>query len=322
MAAMRFAILGAGSLGLLVSGYLAKAGHDVVVVGKPEQALLLKKSGVQVVAPAAFGASIRAASAPEEVGSADYLVVAVKTRDTVPALDRVAGVSFGAALSLQNGMAKDEQLAERYGWPAVIGAATIIGATLLEQGRTLHTMFGATYFGELDGSSSERVARLAAAFNDAGMKAEVPASILSAEWSKLCQIVPAALLSVVSRLEYYKVCKSRDLAELFVSITHECAAVAAACGVQVGDFQGFPIRSIVDAPYEDAVEMILKRGAMLEQSGQTSVRISMLQDVLKGRKTEVEETAGYVVLRAREHGIAVPNVEFGYRVVCGIEAHL
>ena len=68
--------------------------------------------------------------------------------------------------------------------------------------------------------------------------------------------------------------------------------------------------------------MILERGAMLEGSGQTSVRISMLQDLLKGRKTEVEETAGYVVQMAREKGVAVPNVDFGYRVVRGVEQYL
>jgi 2-dehydropantoate 2-reductase len=319
---MRFAILGAGSLGLLVAGYLGKAGHQVVVVGKPEQALVVKERGIEVVAPSSFHAKVEAASGPEDVGPADYLIVLVKARDTLAALDRVAGVEFESVLSLQNGMAKNGQLAERYGWRKVIGATTILGATLLEPGRTQHTMFGATYFGELDGSRSERVDALAAAFNDAGMKTEVPHSILSAEWSKLCQIVPAALLSSVSRLEYYKVCKSRDLAELFVSITHECVATARACGVEVDDYQGFPIKSVAQAPYDEAVEMILTRGANLERSGQTSVRISMLQDLLKGRKTEIQETAGYVVEKAKEQGVPVPNVEFGYRVVRGVEAYL
>ncbi len=319
---MRFAVLGAGSLGLLVAGQLAKAGHQVVVVGKDEQVGVLRERGIEVVSAADFTIPVEAASRPDEVGPCDYMIVAVKARDTGAALDRVAGVDFGAVLSLQNGMAKDGQLADRYGWSKVIGAATILGATLLAAGRTQHTMSGVTYLGELDGSRSERVDRLAAAFNEAGMKTEVPASILSAEWSKLCQIVPAALLSAASRLEYYKVCKSRDLAELFVDITHECAAVAEASGVKVGDYQGFPIRSIVDASREGAVEMILTRGLNLERSGQTSTRISMLQDILKGRKTEIEETAGYVVRRAREKGISIPNVEFGYSLVRGVENYL
>ena len=315
-------MLGAGSLGLLVGGYLARAGHQVVVTGKPEQVALLKERGVEVVAPSGFKVMVELASSGREIESADYLIVVVKARDTMAALDRVAGAEFPAVLSLQNGMAKDGQLIERFGARRVIGATTILGATLLEPGRTQHTMFGVTYFGELDGSRSERVDRLAAAFNEAGMKAEVPESIASAEWSKLCQIVPAALLSAVSRLEYYKICKSRDLAELFVAITHECVAVAKASGVEIGDYQGFTIRSLAEAPYEQAVEMILARGATLERSGQTSVRISMLQDILKGRKTEVEETAGYVVQKAGEHGVAVPNVEFGYRVVRGLEEYV
>lgn len=318
---MRLAILGAGSLGLLVAGYLARAGHTVVVVGKPDQADVLRKRGIEVVAPSGFRVEVQAASRPEEVGYADYLLVAVKARDTMDSLERVAGVQFGAVLSLQNGMAKNGQLAEVFGWPRVVGATTILGATLLEPGRTQHTMFGVTYFGELDGTRSERVLRLAEAFNEAGMKAEVPESIVSAEWSKLCQIVPAALLSCASRLEYYRVCKSRDLAELFVSITRECVAVARASGVEVGDYQGFTIRTLSEAPREEAVEMILARGANLERSGQTSVRISMLQDLLKGRKTEIEETAGYVVQKARELGIPIPNVEFGYRVIRGVESY-
>ena len=319
---MRFAVLGAGSLGLVVAGYLAKAGNQVVVVGKPEQVATIKEKGLEVVAPVGFKVVVDTASQPDEVGSADYLLVVVKARDTVSALERVAGVEFGGVASLQNGMLKDGQLADMFGWPKVIGATTILGATLLEPGRTQHTLFGTTYFGELDGSRTERVEKLAAAFNEAGMKAEIPENILSAEWSKLCQIVPAALLSAASRLEYYKVCKSRDLAELFIAITHECVAVAKACGVEVADYQGFAVKSLAEASFEQAVGMLLERGANLERSGQTSVRISMLQDIMKGRKTEIEATAGFVVQRAREHGISVPNVEFGYHLGRGVESYL
>lgn len=319
---MRIAILGAGSLGLLVSGHLARTGNDVVVVGKPEQSALLREKGIEVSGPNPFQVAVQGVSSGVELGSADYLIVLVKARQTLEALDRVSGAKFGAVLSLQNGMAKNGQLAERYGWPMVIGATTILGATLLEPGRTHNTMAGMTYLGELDGSRSERADRLAAAFNEAGLKTEVPESILSAEWSKLCQIVPAALLSSASRLEYYKVCKSRDLAELFIAITHECVSVARAEGVEVNDYPGFTIRTLSQASFQEGVEMILARGANLEKMGQTSVRISMLQDLLKGRKTEVEETAGYVARKAREHGIAAPNVEFGYRLVRGVEGYL
>jgi 2-dehydropantoate 2-reductase len=190
---LKFAVLGAGSLGLLVSGYLSKAGHRVVVVGKPEQAILLRERGIEVLAPTGFRVSVETATRAEEVESADYLLVAVKTRDTLSALERVAGAEFGAVLSLQNGMAKDGLLAGRFGWPLVIGCATILGATLVGPGRTQHTMFGATYLGEMDGSRSERVIGLNAAFNEAGLKAEIPESIVSAEWSSTTRYARAEI---------------------------------------------------------------------------------------------------------------------------------
>lgn len=318
---MRFVVLGPGGLGLLVAAGLSKSGQQVVVACRPESAASLRSRPIEVVGLSRFGAAVEVASSSREIGAADYLVVSVKTRDTLSALDLVAGAEFGAVLSLQNGLAKDEHLASRFGSAAVVGACTMLGATRLAPGKVSHTLAGATYFGELDGSRSERTDHLTSAFNRAGMKAHVPESIRSAEWAKLCRIVPGGLISALSRLEFYKVSKSPDLAWLFVAITRECAAVARAAGVPVGDFEGLAIRSLADAPFEDAVASVVERGVRMERSGQTVARISMLQDLLNGRPTEVEETAGYVVRLARELGVPVPNVEFGYRAVRGIESY-
>ncbi len=137
-----------------------------------------------------------------------------------------------------------------------------------------------------------------------------------------CQIVPAAALSALTRLEYYKVCKQPDLAALFVDLTHECAAVAAADGVQIGDYQGFNPHSLVTLPRAAAVATVVARGAAMEAAGLTAMRISLLQDLLRGRLTEVEETLGYVVGRAAERGIPVPLTRFAHGVIRGVEAHL
>ncbi|HEX2923746.1 MAG TPA: 2-dehydropantoate 2-reductase N-terminal domain-containing protein, partial [Chloroflexota bacterium] len=101
---MRFAVLGAGSLGLVVAGYLANDGHRVTVVAKPEQADRLRQREVEILAPKPVKVQLDVASRPEELEAADYLIVLVKARDTMAALDRVAGVEFGSVLSLQNGM--------------------------------------------------------------------------------------------------------------------------------------------------------------------------------------------------------------------------
>jgi 2-dehydropantoate 2-reductase len=255
-------------------------------------------------------------------GNPDYLVLAVKTPDTASALAAVAGLQPQSVLSLQNGILKDEQLAAAFGRERVIGATTILGATMTHPGVAEHTFNGATLLGELQGGGSERVERLVAALSWAGLHAEVAEDIVGAEWSKLCQIVPAALLSVLTRLPYYRVCATEPLAARFVQITRECAAVAEACGARVGDYPGFNVRTLVELPEDEAVACIVERGRDLERRGMVSMRISMLQDLERGRRLEVEETVGEVVRRGGAHGVPLPTTAFAYSLVKGIEGAL
>ena len=134
--------------------------------------------------------------------------------------------------------------------------------------------------------------------------------------------MPAAALSALTRLEYYKVCKEPGLAELFVELTAECAAVARAEGVEIADFQGFNPRTLTTLPRAEAVAALVARGEALEATAMTAMRISLLQDVLRGRPTEVEETLGYVVRRGEAQGVAVPLTRFAYGVIRGVEAYL
>lgn len=319
---MRIAILGAGSLGSLVAAYLARAGNDVLLLAKPSQVPALETYGVTVGGLDQFTVRVPVTAEPAGLGRVDYLLVAVKTRDTVTALQGLGDLDVGVTASLQNGVVKDEQLIDRFGADRVVGAATILGATMQAPGVVEHTMNGPTYFGEFDGRSSERVAWLVERFVQAGLPAEATAEVRSVEWSKLCQICAAALLSALTRLEYVKILKEPDLASLFVQINREVAAVARASGVEVGDYPGFEVRTLVDAPQEEAMASVRERARRLEARGMTGVRISMLQDILRGRRTEVEETAGYVVRRAEALGVDVPGLRFAYRVVRGLDSYL
>ncbi len=134
--------------------------------------------------------------------------------------------------------------------------------------------------------------------------------------------MPAAALSALTRLEYYRGCKQPDLAALFVELTAQRAAVAAADGVAIGDYQGFNPRMLVTLPRAEAIAAVVARGEAMEAQGLTAMRISLLQDLLRGRPTEVEETLGYVVRRAAERGVPVPLTRFAYGVIRGVESYL
>jgi 2-dehydropantoate 2-reductase len=319
---MRVLVVGAGSLGTVVAAALAASGCEVALYCRPAQVAPIRAEGLALTGVRDVRARVQATADASEVGPVDYLLLAVKTRDTETALAAVGGVPVGVAASLQNGLAKDDQLIATFGRERVLGATTILGATAAGPGRAAWTLAGTSYFGELEGPPTPRVEALVAAFNAAGLPAEAVADVRAAEWSKLCQIVPAAALSALTRLPYYQVCKQPFLADLFVDLTHECAAVAHAEGVQIGDYQGFNPHTLVTLPRIEAVAALIARGAAMEAQGLTEMRISMLQDLLRGRPTEVDETLGYVVVRAAALGVPAPLTRFAFGVIRGVESYL
>lgn len=66
---------------------------------------------------------------------------------------------------------------------------------------------------------------------------------------------------------------------------------------------------------------MIERGRALEAQGLTAMRISLLQDLLRGRPTEVEETLGYIVRQAAALGVDVPLTRFAYGLIRGMEAY-
>ncbi len=314
---MKVVILGAGSLGSVIGAFLARSKQEVVLIGREGHVDLIRKEGLRVRGLEPFTVAVEATADPKEVDEADFLLLTTKTYDSEAALN---GVSFDVKMvaSLQNGVIKNDLLARRFGRDKVVGALTGVGASMVEPGVVDYTYNGATVFGELGGERSDRILRAVDVFTRSGLKAEVSESIEDDEWSKLCQYCAASMASTLSRFEYHRVCSSRPLAELFVTISREAEAVARALGHRLGDVASFRVEDVLRLPYEEAVRSVMERGRALEEAGMTNVKISMLQDLEAGRRVELEETVGYVVREGDRLGIETPALSLAYQVVKGV----
>ncbi len=316
-------IAGAGALGSVIGGYAAQAGGDVTLIGRKAHVEAVRARGLEIdgVRGCHVIRNVRAVVDPREVGSADLLILCVKSQDTPEALASLAHLRgrIGAALSVQNGGRKDEELAEAFGPDVVVGAMTLIGASMLGPGRVLHTGNGGTWIGELDGRPSARGEAIADLFRKAGLPVEVHSNIRSATWCKLNQMVPAATLSCLTRLSLHQIYLDRGLATLFVELCREVSQIAERQGIALEDFRGFAVKTVCSIPFEEAVESVIARGRSMVEQGVTQVRISTLQDLERGKVTEADHTIGYIVHLAATLGLAVPKVELLYRVIQGIE---
>jgi 2-dehydropantoate 2-reductase len=321
----RVVVIGAGSLGTVYGAALARAGLDVQLLAREEHARAIQESGFVTID--SFGerrqVPLRAEWRPERIEPAEIAILLTKTPATQEALDSLAHVrdTVRIAASFQNGVAKNDELAAWSGPASVVGAVAMVGGTLESPGHVRHTMNGPSFIGELDGSSSERVARLAALLEAGGLPVVVTDRIRSVEWSKLVHASPTTALPALTGLHLHQIFTTPDLARLYVDMVREGAEVATAVGVELDDWGSlFPVRTIAAAPQDEALALALAHGDRLVAAGMTQITVSMLQSVQTRRRLEVEAIQGYLCREGARLGLPTPITDLCYRVLSGMDA--
>src|SRR3989442_8811545 len=113
---MKIVILGAGALGTVLGAHVARAGEDVTLIARGQRAAYLQEHGATITGLVDLTVPVPVVTDPSQLHDADVLIVTVKTYDMAAALHSVEHLDVGSVLSLQNGVLKNEQLAQTFGW--------------------------------------------------------------------------------------------------------------------------------------------------------------------------------------------------------------
>jgi 2-dehydropantoate 2-reductase len=287
---------------------LAQAGADVQLLAREPHARAITEAGG--IALDGELVALRAEHRPERIEPAEVAILLTKGHDSLAALESVRHLldQLRVAVSLQNGVRKDRVLADWCGAQRVAGGTSLVGATLLAPGRVELTSRGITYFG----SGAEPLAEL---LTSQGLEGVVSDDIEAVEWAKLVQAVAVMSITAPTGLVMHAALLDPELAALFVGLVREGTAVAAGCGVEIKDVRGlFPLKSIA----ETGPELVQATGRALEQRGATNVRVSMLEDVRRGRRLELDDVHGFLIAEAERLGLEVPLIRERLDVLSGI----
>jgi len=271
---MDIAVVGAGSLGSLLGGLLARE-HRVTLVGREPHVTAVRRDGLTVSGVESFRVEPAARTDPPD--AADLAVVAVKAYDTEAVAAQIAGCDFGAVLSVQNGMGNEATLADAVGCPVLAGTCTY-GARLTDPGAVRFTGRGEVVLGPREGGRSDTADEVGGAFDAAGVETTVAADMPTRLWEKLAVNAAINPTTALARVENGALAGDPG-AGVATDAAREVARVARSHGV--------------DLPAERAIALT-ERVA----SETAANRSSMLQDIEGGRRTEVEAINGYVVRRA------------------------
>ena len=318
---MNIVILGAGALGTVLGAHLAKAGEDVTLIARGHRAAYLQEHGATITGLVDFTVPVTVVTDPHQVQEADVLIITVKTYDMEPALASVKHLQAGSVLSIQNGVLKDEQLASIFGWEKVLGATAAFSAEVLPTGTVRFTGNQGFYLGELPEGTSERVQSLAATLDRAGIQSQVSSSIQSIEWSKYVILVGGMALAVLTRLETYKFLQDPHTASVSASLLHEMVQSARARGIALEDIPIFAAKTLSQLSLDDTVAHMRQQGDWFASQAPTH-KVSILQDVERGKRLEVEEILGYAVRQGVELGVPTPTLDTCYKLIAGINSHL
>ena len=300
---MKIAVIGTGSLGGYFGGRLARAGEEVHFLDKGPTLAALRSSGLSV--SSIFGdfaltpAETYATDEPKSIGPVDIVLFTVKSYDTelaAAALPPLLGPDT-AVISLQNGIDNEDRIASMIDPRYVAGGVAFIFAGVVEPGVIRHTGGAARItFGELDGRRTPRLEAFLAACQRAGITSELSADIRAALWTKFTFICAQAGLTAATRQPIGVI---RDIPQtwaLFCEVVNEVVRVARAEGVRLPD-------DVVDRQLE------VVRG--LDPTAYSS----LYDDMVAGRRMELEALVGELVRRADRVGVPAPAASALYAIL-------
>lgn len=286
---MRIMIMGAGALGSVIGGILARD-HDVFLVGREAHVAHILRKGLRIRGVTEDHVMIRASTSPADAPSPDLVIVTVKAFDTrQAALDLKPYISDKTpVISLQNGIGNEEILADVLGPGGIIGGTTCLAADLISPGVVRHAGGGDTVIGALSFSGMhDRVDDIAESLRSGGLDVRVSDNIMGEIWSKTISNAAINPLTALFRIENGDLLSHVGMMDVMGEIVDEAVAVAVAKGVKL--------------PCADPLERV-KRVIDLTRKN----RSSMLQDVERGRKTEIDYINGAICRIGAEVGVPTP----------------
>ena len=296
---MRFAIFGTGGVGGYFGGRLAQAGEDVTFIARGMHLEAIKERGLWVESiNGDFHVSMTMAfDQPEKVGVVDVILVATKAWQVAEAAQQMKPLigPRTMVLPLENGVDAPDELAAALGQEHILGGMCRISAFIGGPGLIKHVgVQPYIAFGERDGTKSERIERLRAAFVHCdGLMVEVPADIEAAMWDKFVFIAAISGVGAVTRQPLGGFRAVPESRALLVAALEETTAVARARGVRL------------------PADQVQKTLAFIDNSA-PGIVASMQKDILEGRPSELEAQNGAVLRMGRKLDIPTPAHEFIY----------
>ena len=316
---MRICVVGAGSIGGHLAVLFATVGHEVTVVARGAHLAAIRANGLRLILDDGSEHLVRHMRATDDIRSAgpqDLVILAVKANQVEPIVDDVTALLHDGTvlIPMQNGI--PWWYFQRHGGPhdghcvravdphgrimnaidpqRIVGCVVYPAAGIASPGVVKHIEGNRYPLGELDGTTTERITRIAQAFTAAGLKSPILDNIRAEIWLKLWGNLSFNPISALTHSTLVDLCAHPLTRTLAQNMMTEAQAIANRIGIE----------------FRVSIE---KRIAGAEKVGKH--KTSMLQDIEAGREPEIDALLGSVIELGRLTGTPTPHLETVYALV-------
>ena len=298
---MRIGVMAAGAVGGYFGGRMAAAGHDVVFFARGAHLDALRTRGLKIesVKGDLQLPKVNVTDDPGTVAPVDIVLFAVKLWDTEKAGAQLRPtVAAGTrVITLQNGVDSVETLAPILGADCVVGGSAYIATVISSPGVITHTSdFAQMRCGRVDGKPDARLSAFADAARAAGVDISLTDTVDADRWKKFVFLVGLSSMTGATREPLGKILADPDTKAMFRAVMEEVVAVGRAKGVALpADFADDRMTYAATTP--------------------PGFKASLLHDLERGNRLEVDWLAGRVVALGRELGVPTPMNAAAYAVL-------
>jgi 2-dehydropantoate 2-reductase len=298
---MRIAAMAAGAVGGYFGARLAAAGHEVHFIARGSQLEALRTNGLKI--ESTLGdlhlKDVKATDDPSRVAPIDIMLFAVKLWDTEKAAE-LARPMVGTdtrVITFQNGVDSVERLAPILGQNNVLGGTAHIASVIAGPGLIRHTsQFARLRAGRIDGKPDAMLSRFADAAQAAGIDIAVSSEINVDRWKKFVFLAALAGATGSTRRPLGEILADEDMRALLFNLMREVIALARAQKVALP-------------------ENFFEEQTKFAQAAPHSMKASLLHDLERGNRLELDWLTGRAVKLGRELKVPTPASDAVYAVL-------
>ena len=319
---MRTAIYGAGSLGTILGAFISKAGEPVELINRNKAHVeALNASGAKVVGTMQFEQKVTAYTPDQMSGEYDIIFLMTKQQNNKEVVQMLKGflAPDGVLVTFQNGL-PEMQIASVLGEDRVLGCTVAWGATMQSPGVCeLTSEPDALSFslGSISSTRSRHFDKVKELLEKMGT-VDVEENFIGTRWSKLLINAAFSGMSAVLGCTFGEAAGPKESRRIVQALIKECIDVCAAGGIRIEPVQGKDIVKLLD--YKGSVKKTLSFFIIpLAIRKHARLKASMLQDLEKGKLTEVDAINGAVSDYGRKVGVPTPMNDKVVEIIHGIE---